>query len=175
VDSYKGFFAAEVYKAYLITACRIICDNNGEITAFDGDRVMAVYLGNTKNSDAARSALKINWAVQKVIPPALKKAYPNIAFSLEQAIGIDTSPLFVARTGIRGSNDLVWIGRSANYAAKLSAAKELGYSSIITHDVYTKLSDKSKYGGEPRRLMWEKVMWEEMGIAVYGSNWWWEV
>ena len=33
-------------------------------------------------------------------------------------LGIDTSKLFVARTGIRKSNDLVWVGRAANYAAK---------------------------------------------------------
>ncbi|MBZ5707438.1 MAG: adenylate/guanylate cyclase domain-containing protein [Acidobacteriia bacterium] len=175
VDSYKDYFAAEIYKAYLVAACRIIRDNDGEITAFDGDRVMAVYLGDSKNSNAARSALKINWAVKKVIGPAVKKAYPDTSFNLKQAVGIDTSALFVARTGIRGSNDLVWVGRAANYAAKLSAAKEAGHSSLITEAVFNKLNEKSKYGGEPRRVMWEKVMWREMGITVYGSNWWWEI
>ena len=39
----------------------------------------------------------------------------------KQSVGIDTSELFVARTGIRRANDLVWVGRAANHAAKLSA------------------------------------------------------
>jgi class 3 adenylate cyclase len=175
VDHYKNWFAAEIYKAYLVTACRIIRDNGGEITAFDGDRIMAVYLGGTKNTHAARSALKINWAVRKLINPAIQEAYSNTSFQLKQTVGIDTSSLFVARTGIRGSNDLVWVGRSANYAAKLCTLRDVGYSSIITEAVFDKLKEKSKYGGQPRKLMWEKIMWEEMGITVYGSNWTWAI
>ena len=115
-----------------MTSCRIIRSDGGEITAFDGDRVMAVYLGDSKNSNAAKSALKINWAVKNVINPAIKKQYPDTSFEVAQAIGIDTSELFVARTGIRGSNDLVWVGRAANYAAKLCSLRDEGYSTFIT-------------------------------------------
>jgi class 3 adenylate cyclase len=176
VNHYKAFFAAEIYKAYLVTASRLIRQHGGEITAFDGDRVMAVFLGDTKNSNAAHAALNINWAVKYVLNPLIKAQYPDTSFVLEQAVGIDTSPLFVARTGIRGSNDLVWVGRAANYAAKLCGVRAQGYSTIITEDVFKRLSEKAKFGGEPqKRLMWEKVMWDEMGIAVYGSTWWWEL
>src|ERR1700685_1091444 len=49
VNNYKPHFAAEIYKTYLVTACRIIRDRGGEITAFDGDRVMAVFIGDSKN------------------------------------------------------------------------------------------------------------------------------
>ncbi len=48
VDAYKTEFAAEVYKSYLLTACKIIRDEGGVITAFDGDRVMALYIGKKK-------------------------------------------------------------------------------------------------------------------------------
>jgi class 3 adenylate cyclase len=175
VNNYKPHFAAEIYKTYLVTACRIIRDRGGVITAFDGDRVMAVFLGNTKNSDAARTALEINFAVKKVIAPAIKVQYPTTAFEIQQAVGIDTSALFVAKTGIRGSNDLVWVGRAANFAAKLSAFRYGSYSSFITEDVFGKLSETSKHGGSPKRSMWDKIMWQEMGITIYGSAWWWEL
>src|SRR5579863_4957487 len=56
-------FAAEVYKTYLSCACRIIKDRTGEITAFDGDRVMAVFLGDNKNTNAVRAGLATNHAV----------------------------------------------------------------------------------------------------------------
>lgn len=175
VNNYKNLFAAEIYKSYLITACRIIRNHGGEITAFDGDRVMAVYLGRSKNSSAAHSALNIHWAVDRVINPAIKAQYPDTSFELKQAVGIDTSPLLVAKTGIRGANDLVWVGRAANYAAKLCGVRQGSYASFITEDVFKLLNDGSKYGGNPRRLMWDKLMWAEMGITIYGSSFWWEV
>ncbi len=55
-------FVAEVYKCYLNCACRIIRERGGEITAFDGDRVMAVFLGSGMATNACRAALAINHA-----------------------------------------------------------------------------------------------------------------
>lgn len=71
VDTYPDYFAAEVYKAYLTCALRVINKNGGEITAFDGDRVMAVFIGDRKNTRAATTALQINWAVQNILNPKL--------------------------------------------------------------------------------------------------------
>jgi class 3 adenylate cyclase len=173
VDGFKDWFAAEVYKAFLVASCRIVRANGGIITAFDGDRVMAVFLGSMKNSRAGQSALTISWAVQSVINPAIKAAYPDTSYIVRHCVGIDTSKLLVAKTGIRNSNDLVWIGRAANYAAKLSALNEEGYSTFITERVYRKLNDQSKYGGQPKRDMWEKRTWTPMGVNVYRSNWHW--
>jgi class 3 adenylate cyclase len=173
VEGYKAFFAAEIYKAYLSVACRIIRANGGEITAFDGDRVMAVYIDGNKNSSAAKSALQINWAVQKVINPAIKKQYPNTAFTLQQVVGIDTSSLLAARTGIRGSNDIVWVGNAANHAAKLCSIRETSYSSFITEAVWKKLSEPSKFGGSPKRDMWQKTIWSATGQSIYRSSWRW--
>ena len=175
VDDYKDYFAAEIYKSYLVSACRVIRSERGEVVAFDGDRVMAVYLGNQKNSSAARTALKINWAVRNVVNPAIKKQYPNTSYSVAHAVGVDTGKLFVARTGIRGSNDLVWVGRAANYAAKLCELRDAGYSSYITKGVYGMLNDVAKYGGSPRQDMWEKRTWSETGRIVYRSKFWWQL
>lgn len=172
VDGYKNWFAAEVYKSFLVAACHVIRNNSGVITAFDGDRVMAVYIGSTKNSSAAKTSLQLNWLVIE-INKALKAAYPSSAFQLRHSVGVDTSSLFVARTGIRNSNDLVWVGRAANYAAKLSGVSEFGYSAFITEPVFKKLSDETKYGGNPKRLMWERSHWEETNVTIYKSNWTW--
>ncbi len=174
VNSFKDWFAAEIYKAYLISACRIIRNNGGEITAFDGDRVMAVFIGQYKNTSAVKSALQINHTVQEV-NLLVKQEYPDTAYSLRQTVGIDVSNLFVARTGIRNYNDLVWVGRAANYAAKLCALGDTDYPTYITEDVFSKLNDEVKFGGEPRRAMWEKRIWNATGLVVYRSNWWWKL
>lgn len=173
VDTRKPWFAAEIYKAYLVCAARIIRAEGGVITAYDGDRIMAVFIGNSKNSDAARTAFKINFAVQKIINPAIKTGYPNSPYSVRQVVGIDTSNLFIARTGIRGANDLVWVGRAANYAAKLSARS--GPASQITADVYDRLDRESKIGQNGKN-MWVRATAPEIGHkTIYTSSWRWEV
>jgi class 3 adenylate cyclase len=173
VNGFKDWFAAEIYKTYLVAACRVIRNNGGSITAFDGDRVMAVYVGDGKNSSAAKTALQLNWVVIE-INAAIRAAYSNTAFILKHSVGIDTSSLFVARTGIRNSNDLVWVGRAANYAAKLSGFSETGYSLFITEAVFNAMSDASKNGGSPRRSMWDKGYWADRSLTIYRSNWNWQ-
>ena len=173
VDQQTPEFAAEIYKAYLHCAAKIIRAEDGQIVSYDGDRIMAVFIGGRKNTDAARCALKINYTVTKIINPAIVLQYPNSNFRIRQIVGIDTSPLFVARTGIRKWNDLVWVGRCANYAAKLCSLSS-DYPSWITADVYNRLLDTSKIGSGGRD-MWEPVWWEERKILVYRSNWHWEV
>lgn len=173
VNQYKAPFAAEIYKTYLMGACRIIRSNGGEITAFDGDRVMAVFMENMPNTSAVKTALHIQ-AYVNALNAAIKQSYPTTAFVLRQSIGIDTSELFVARTGIRNSNDLVWVGRAANYAAKLCELGDAAFHTHITEAVFSKLNDAAKHGGTPRKMMWEKRIWTKVGSVIYRSGWHWE-
>lgn len=174
VDGFKDWFAAEVYKAYLISACRAIENQSGEITAFDGDRVMAVYTGNSKNSSAAKTALHLNYLVGEV-NKLIVKSYPNVSYRLRQSVGIDTSSLFIAKTGIRKANDLVWVGRAANYAAKLCSLGDASYPTYITEDVYKLLNDSAKFGGTPKQNMWVARTWTSKGITIYRSSWQWSI
>jgi class 3 adenylate cyclase len=91
VDEKKHHFAAEIYKAFLISACKVIRYQGGEITAFDGDRVMAVFIGDSKNTSAMKAALRINYAVIKIVNPMLKEVYPNETYTVKHVVGIDTS------------------------------------------------------------------------------------
>ena len=173
VDAHKPRFAAEIYKSYLVCAARIIESEGGTITAYDGDRIMAVYVGKNRNNKAVRSALKINNAVQKIINPAIAELYQNSKYSLKQSVGVDTSELFVTRTGIRGANDLVWVGRAANHAAKLSGRP--GSVSQITSNVYDRLSQPCKVATDGRN-MWSRAKAKEIGNrAIYTSDWTWKV
>lgn len=172
VDSYIPEFAAQIYKCFLLCAARIIRLESGEITAYDGDRIMAVFIGDNKETVAARVALKINYAVTEIVNPALGQRYPQVTYRLKHSVGIDTSNLFVARTGIRGANDLVWVGRAANYAAKLSGRS--GPATQITADVYNKLKDSSKIGNNGAN-MWIPTLAPEIGnLRIYTSTWYWQ-
>lgn len=171
VDGHSAQFAAETYKAFLRCAAKIIRSESGAITAYDGDRIMAVFVGGTKNTRAVRSALKINFAVKRIIHPLQSKQYPSAGFTLKHVVGIDTSPLYVARTGIRGANDLVWVGRAANYAAKLAALPEK-FATYITSEVHTQMLEVGRTTNG--RQMWESVRWNTFdNRSIYRSNWWW--
>ena len=174
VDGYKPYFAAEIYKTFLHCAAKIIRSESGVITAYDGDRVMVVFIGNSKNTSAVRTALKINYAVHNIINPARQAQYPKNTYTVKQIIGIDTSKLFVARTGVRGANDLVWVGRAANYAAKLAALPDT-HSTYITKEVYDAMN-AAVVTSSDGRAMWEAVEWDTFGDrTIYRSTWWWRI
>jgi class 3 adenylate cyclase len=173
VQGQADWFAAEIYKTFLHCASKIIKSNDGVITAFDGDRIMAVFIGKTKRTNAARTALKINGAVEEIIKPAMQARYPSSTYEVRHSVGVDMSKLFVARTGVRGANDLVWVGQAANYAAKLSGVRDGDYRSFITAPVYKLMADESKYETPGTNDMWESWWWEERSLLVYRSRWLW--
>ena len=104
VDGYKDWFAAEIYKTFLHCAAKIITAEGGTITAYDGDRIMAVYLGDSKNTSAVRTALKINWAAKNIVQKEMDDHYKDrTTYKLFHVCGVDTSDIFVSKTGIRGA------------------------------------------------------------------------
>lgn len=172
VDNYKDWFAAENYKTFLRIATRIIRTEGGYIRSFDGDRVMGVYIGDGKADCAVRSGLKINWAVKNVVQPALKSKYPNTSYVMKHVTGIDSSKVMVTKGGIRDSNDLVWVGRAANHAAKLCALSA-DFPTWITDKVYDALSGSTRIGSDGKN-MWEECKWTRQGDRrIYRSTYWW--
>ena len=170
--------AAKIMKSFLATSCRLINSLGGTIQSFDGDRVMGVFVGGSKNSDAAKCALQINYVVKEVIKTKFEKKYEsvrNASFNIKHGVGVDTGTVITVRAGARGSNDLIWIGRAPNLAAKLSDLRESPYHTFITARVYNMLNDKSKHGGENNVNMWESRSWKFLGdsIRVYRSSWQW--
>jgi uridylate cyclase len=173
VDKRSGAYSAEVYKTFLLSAARIITSHGGTITAYDGDRIMAVYVDSLKNTNAVKSAMKIRYAVDEIINPAKNKQYPDQSSEpVKHVVGIDTSELFVAKTGVRGANDLVWVGRAANYAAKLSALPSS--FTYVTREVFDVMTDDVKVS--EGKSMWEAVLWNTFdNRTIYRSSWRWRI
>jgi len=168
VDGWKPWFAAEIYKSFLYSAATIIRDSGGEITAYDGDRVMAVFIGEAKENRAVRAALKINYAVREVIRPEKSATWPLDNYVLKHVVGIDASELFIARTGIRGANDLVWVGRAANHAAKLASSPD-SHQIYITESVLARLDVGLRTVNGA--AVWGQWFSDSLGYHVYRSDW----
>src|SRR5262249_12140307 len=120
VEAKKWQFSAEIYKAFLYCAARIIRSEGGAITSYAGDRIMGIFLGDAGPNSAARTGLKINWAVKNIVNPLITSGWADSTHKVRHTVGIDRSDLRAARTGVRGDNDIVWVGSAANHAAKLN-------------------------------------------------------
>jgi class 3 adenylate cyclase len=172
VDTKKWQFSAEIYKSFLHCAAKIVKAESGDITAYDGDRIMAIFIGDNKHDCAARAALSLRWAVINIIQPIMKETYTT-DFVISHTVGIDVSDLRAVRTGVRGDNDLVWVGRAANYAAKLTTLSS-DYPTRITKAVYDGLSSSLKTSKS--KSIWEARTWTNMnGMSIYRSNWNWSI
>ena len=168
--------AARVIRSYLAVMSRLITHHGGAIRSFDGDRVMGIFVGSSKNTSAAKCGLRMHWAFLNIVRPRVEAKFPKLkegGYTLEHTAGIDFGDVFIVRAGIRGSNDLISIGRPPNIAAALSDRRYAPYRTYMTKDVYDNLHESAKYsaGGEN---MWRavKATIKSRDMTLYRSNWW---
>ncbi len=168
--------AAKVVRAYLSTMARLITNNGGVVRSFDGDRVMGVFIGGSKNTDAARCALKMNYVLTKMLRPQAQAKFTSLKqFKIKHCVGVSRSEVLVVRGGIRDNNDLVFIGSAPNLAAKLSEIRNSPWNTYITHNVYGQLHKDAKFGGDGRN-MWTSTKRKLAGDewSLYKSSWHWK-
>lgn len=157
---------AKIIRAFLDTSTRLIRAYNGEIRSFDGDRVMGVFVGDSPRRHATRCAREIFYTVENILAPKATKKFQSISnnnIKLKCGVGVDYGTSRAVRAGIRNSNDLIWIGRPPNMAAKLSDIREYPYSVMIHKDVYDVLEDADKMEGA--KNIWESRTYTLSGVA----------
>lgn len=167
--------AAKIFKAFISICSQIIRNEGGHVRSFDGDRVMGVFVGDSKNSSATKAALKINWAFKEVLKPKFEAGYTKLrdgSLKLDHSTGVDSGDVLVVRAGLHGNNDLLWIGRAANIAAKLSDIRHSPYRSFISKAVYDVLNKESKFGADGKNMWTEFDPYLDIG-NFYGSSWHW--
>jgi adenylate cyclase len=167
---------AKIVRAYLSSMTQLIKNHSGEVRSFDGDRVMGVFIGDAKNSNAANCALKMAHTVNKILRPKAEAKFSSLkekGFKIEHCAGVASSEVLVVRGGVRDTNDLVFIGLAPNLAAKLSALRT-GDSTWITNSVYSMLNETAKYTtNTPRKDMWTPAKQTLAGETwnLYKSTW----
>lgn len=167
---------AKIIRAFLDCSTRLIVKHGGEIRSFDGDRVMGVFIGNSKNSNAAICGREIHWTVRKIIDPKAREKFDSIknnGIEIRNCSGIDTGEVRAVRSGIRDNNDLIWIGKAASFSAKLSDVRDTGYHTYISSRVYNMLSDQAKKDDDGKDA-WSSTTFSFAGTSetVYKTNHW---
>ncbi|WP_081674028.1 adenylate/guanylate cyclase domain-containing protein [Novosphingobium lindaniclasticum] len=167
---------AKIIRAYLDCSARLIVKHGGAIRSFDGDRVMGIFIGDDKNSAASICGREIHWTVRKIIHPAARKQFASIrdnAIEIRHGVGVDVGEVRAVRSGVRNSNDLIWIGKAASFSAKLSDIRDPGYHTYISSRTYSRLNDSAKFDGNGKNI-WIKSEFDfaDATESVYKSNHW---
>jgi adenylate cyclase len=151
VDSCKTEFVAQVTRVFLYVAAQLIKHTGGAVRSFDGDRVMGVFLGDNHADSAAKAAFKLRAARDEVILPTLRKKWSldESSWKFNYGAGLDTSSITVIKAGVRGDNDLIWLGSCANHAATLSGRRTPGYATYATGRFFSATSYKQNTDGTP--------------------------
>ncbi len=173
-DKYGYANAAKIYQSFHDICLRIIEAFDGKVRAFDGDRIMGVFAGGSKRTNATKAAMKIRWAISNILNLNLKEG-------LNIGCGIDVGKTLITKVG-KGrdvnNNDLIWIGKACNYASHLTQS---AYNTIIiSESVYDRLSAEAKYKDADTNQvnMWtlkQITLKNKTIINVYESTYTWRL
>lgn len=171
VDKLPAQRAAEYYKSFLHCAAKIISSEGGTITAYDGDRIMAIYMGTTKVNQAVDTAFKLNWAVLHIINAQFQQRYGIFHRQLRHTVGIDQGEILAAKTGVRSDNDIVWVGPAANYASKLNSftGLDIAYSTRITARAIENCASRFQVFPGTTNQVWDGSF-NNVGVSHYRSD-----
>lgn len=146
--------SCKVHKAFLYVASKCIRKENGYMRNFSGDGLIAFFMGEDGAKRAVKSAMKIKYAVNKILNPALEeREYKKLDFG----IGVATGDFTVVKSGVAGDEmhqDLIWICwatyHAVEYANKAKTPKNIWISNNVFNEI--KGDDSMRYNkGKP---MW---------------------
>jgi adenylate cyclase len=112
---------AKLYTAFVRAMTRAASEYGGEVRGIIGDRVMVIFEQSNCFAMAYDTAILINSVCKYIINPRF------LHNEVEFGIGIDYGRMMATKTGIRrhgaaqqSYRSLVWLGRPANVASKLT-------------------------------------------------------
>jgi class 3 adenylate cyclase len=95
---------------------------------------MGVFVAGNHADSAAKAAFMLRAAKDEVVLPVLRKKWSvdESSWKFNYGAGLDSSSITVIKAGVRGDNDLIWLGSCANHAARLSSRRTPGYATYAT-------------------------------------------
>lgn len=119
--THRATVVARLYSAFVRAMSRAARHYRGHVRGIIGDRVMVLFDSNNAFTDAVDCAMLMNTVASRILNKYFKKG------EIACGIGIDAGKMLVTKTGIikRGEDgpsyrNLVWLGRPANVASKLT-------------------------------------------------------
>ena len=159
--------AAKMMKAYFDGAVRIVNANDGYVRSFNGDGMLAIFRDPDRCDHAVKAAMQIKWFLKEVLAPRFESYFSGNAAAVGKSLGfdlglgVDDGDIFAVRVGVKGTNDVAWVGRGTNTSAKLANWASSPTSIWITRAVYEQLSKSRTHSGDDH--MWTDEEFREIG------------
>ncbi|WP_027361113.1 adenylate/guanylate cyclase domain-containing protein [Halodesulfovibrio aestuarii] len=181
-DSHHRDTLAKLYSSFIESMVRCAEKYSGHVRGIVGDRVMVVFDKENCFKNAVDTAVLMNSVCKYVINKEFTKN------TILAGIGIDYGTLLVAKTGVTKNGDenvhhksLVWLGRPANVASKLTdEANKPIYSQVQRGlpkvEKYTPeiLMTKPVHDGickqDPNRDSVKEGLWKKQELSVTGYD-----
>lgn len=119
--SHKPRTVAKLYSAFVRSMTRVARYYEGHVRGIIGDRVMVIFDHAKCYANAVNCAIAMNTVAKYIINKHFK------ANEVSCGIGIDAGKMLATKTGVRrhgqeqaNYRNLVWLGRPANIASKLT-------------------------------------------------------
>ena len=119
--THKPKTVAKLYSAFVRAMTRCARYHKGHVRGIIGDRVMVLFDRKNAFTNAVECAISMNTISQHVINTYFTRG------EVECGIGIDAGNMLATKTGVRrrgvdlaSYRNLVWLGRPANVASKLT-------------------------------------------------------
>jgi class 3 adenylate cyclase len=182
-NAFRRQTAAKMLKSYFSGCVRIVNLNSGFVRSFNGDGLLALFTGDQRADNAVKAAMQTKWFVVHILWPKFNgyfeanQAARGARLSFSFGAGIDDGDIYAVRVGIRGTNDVAWVGRGTNTAAKLSNVLHHPRNIGVTRLVYDQLSTNRKLSKGTN--MWSpSEQWGEFGglnRAYRTTTYWWGI
>ena len=172
-NSFRRQTAAKMLKAYFRGAVTVINANGGRVRSFNGDGMLALFIGDLRSSGASKAAMETKWFVKNILGPKCERYFQNNRSALGQNLGfsigcgLDDGYVYAVRVGIRGTNDVAWVGRCTNTAAKLSNILQAPQEIAATREVYKRLPENRRTSTRGTAMWTGEKTGEFGGVSRY--------
>lgn len=174
--------AAKMLKAYFGGAVRIVNANNGYVRSFNGDGMLALFRDERRSNSAVKAAMQVKWFVRDILQPRFERYFESnrqafgTSIGFDIGCGLDDGDIYAVKVGIRGTNDVAWVGRCTNTSAKLSNLAASPRNILITRAVYERLAESRTLSNGTH--MWSDEFSREIGginRAIRSTTYWWSI
>lgn len=179
LEKHNANVVIKIHKAYFITILKIVKSLGGEVRSFNGDSVLAFFMGTDASSieAAIKAAMQIKYLLLVEENCLKNKVYSKYQTTIDIGVGLDLGTTAVAKVGISGGNnrDLIWIGSNVNHSVKISDQCK-SYNNIgISERLYVNLTNPAKYSDN--KDMWQKSSYQYNNQIepMYITNYHWVV
>jgi class 3 adenylate cyclase len=146
--AHRPHTVAKLYSAFVRAMTRTARHYGGHVRGIIGDRVMVLFDARDCFENAVNCAIAMNTISEYIINKHFK------ANEVKFGIGIDYGKMLATKTGIRrhgqeqaNYRNLVWLGRPANVASKLTDVANKPEENVTVPTVHVAYNTQSSMGG----------------------------